>query len=168
MSVDPNLLMQGIGYLISTVKSLGTLELRTELQTKLLDMQLQAGEIIDENRQLKLKNEELEAALARKGRVEEHHGVYWESREDGFLEGPFSPHHWDMSGKLVRLNYTGAYNHDGVPCHDFYCAAGKFKYILPFSFYETRKIRNADQLSSLPAPKPPRSPSGPGWMDGYR
>jgi len=76
-----------------------------ELQQKLLDIQIDYGTLLDENRALKA---EIEAGKA----YELHHSVVWRKLPEGGEAGPFCPICRGKDGKEIPLHYRGPLNTD--------------------------------------------------------
>jgi hypothetical protein len=76
-----------------------------ELQQKLLDIQIDYGTLLDENRALKA---EIEAGKA----YELHHSVVWKRLPDRAEVGPFCPICRGKDGKDMPLHFRGPLNSD--------------------------------------------------------
>ena len=75
-----------------------------ELYSKILDVQKEAIDLIEENRKLKNKICELEETMNLKKSVRYIEDAYYIEKEDGTFDGPFCRVCWDTTGKLVRMS----------------------------------------------------------------
>jgi len=67
-----------------------------ELYRKILDLQSEIMELVEENRNLKIQ-------LQNKDTIVFNDSAYWKKLENEELDGPFCPRCWDYEAKLVRL-----------------------------------------------------------------
>jgi hypothetical protein len=74
-----------------------------EMQQKLLEIQIDYGNLLDENRALK---DELEASKA----YDFHHSVIWKKLSDGNETGPFCPICLAEKKMIMPLEYRGPYS----------------------------------------------------------
>lgn len=75
-----------------------------EVQQKLIDVQGEALEMIDDNRVLRGKIAELTLLIKTKKSLAFRNNFYWTTIDDGSEEGPFCSSCWDAGDKLVRLH----------------------------------------------------------------
>lgn len=77
-----------------------------DLYRRILDLQGEVQELIQENRDLREKIRRLEEAQEFEGKLEFDQGVYWKQTEDG-KEGPFCTRCWDSEEGRIRLHDYG-------------------------------------------------------------
>jgi len=89
-----------------------------ELQGKLLEVQIQAQALIDENRDLKDQLRRLQSEADLRSRVIFEGGPQWYVRDDGIKEGPYCTSCWGLDGKLVRpsTSHLSSATHQGFLC----------------------------------------------------
>lgn len=139
-----------------------------DLVRHLLDVQAQALDQQEEVYRLRQEVEQLKKQLLEAGTVEFFHGLYWRRLSDGQLEGPFSQDRWDLERKLARVTYNETKLDEGVAVHRFICHYAKLAYVIPLTFYQKERIKNADELPKEPPPPDPPRPTQRGFMDEYR
>jgi len=132
--------------LVSLAQKSGNLDLLRHL----LDVQSQALDQQDELYELRQEVARLKQKLVEVGEVEVFHGVYWRRLSDDKLDGPYSPHCWDMDKVLVRMPYYGTDSYSRGVAHHFCCLKSKQSYYVPVEFYSNRKINNGDELPTTP------------------
>lgn len=83
---------------------------KADLTSKLIDAQIGALDLlgkqyalVDENRGLKSKIDELEKKLKEHDAVEVHYHLYWMRIPNGSIDGPFDTIEYDRKKALVRL-----------------------------------------------------------------
>lgn len=93
--------------IIDSIKTAGALAKQIgsiEVQQRLIDLQVEALDLIDENRTLKEQVATLEGELNTKKSLQFRNTFYWATTDDGGEEGPFCSHCYDSGGKLIRLH----------------------------------------------------------------
>ncbi|WP_459500018.1 hypothetical protein [Bacillus sp. C1] len=94
----------GITDTIKGIKALAVGMENVELISKLMDLQTQAYEILDENRELRLKLEEIQRTDEISHDLEYLPDFYYR-KSDG--SGPYCPTCWDVNRKLVNVPIRG-------------------------------------------------------------
>lgn len=74
-----------------------------ELYSKILEIQSQAMDLIEENRELKNEIEDIKKKLETKQSITYNKQMYWVKKENE-LDGPFCTRCWDKEQKLIRLH----------------------------------------------------------------
>lgn len=93
--------------IIDSIKTAGTLAKQIgsiEVQQKLIDLQVEALDLIDENRTLKERVATLEGKLKTKKSLQFRKNFYWTTADDGHEEGPFCSHCYDSDRNLIHLH----------------------------------------------------------------
>lgn len=80
-----------------------------DLYRRILDLQGELLEVVDQNRQLRERVADLEAAASLADELVYEIECYWRVR-DGERDGPFCSHCWDDESKLIRLLTAGRAN----------------------------------------------------------
>lgn len=75
-----------------------------ELYKKILDIQAEAMDLIEENKNLKQVNEKLRDELKIKEKLEFENNLYWLKENDNERIGPFCTRCWDKEHILMRLH----------------------------------------------------------------
>jgi hypothetical protein len=81
------------------VKTVGSMELRTAY----LDLQGTAGDLINENRDLRRQVSDLQESLAFKETLVFRDGAYWSGTENTEAFGPYCPACWETKRLGVRM-----------------------------------------------------------------
>lgn len=90
----------GLSDTIKDIKALTVGLDNIDLIKKLMDVQIQAYEILDENRELRLKLEELKNAEETASNLS-YEGNFYYKKDDN--SGPFCSRCWDVEKVLVRV-----------------------------------------------------------------
>ena len=75
-----------------------------EVQKKMIELQADAMELLEEHRSLKDENAELRRQLKTRESLRFRNNFYWSAGDDGNEEGPFCSACSDDRGKLVHLH----------------------------------------------------------------
>lgn len=92
--------------MIETVKEIAVLVQKAdnvELLQRVLELQGQILELLEENHQLKARVRELEETAETDEALVFENGIYWLEVEGGERDGPFCSKCWDVDQMLVRL-----------------------------------------------------------------
>lgn len=90
---------------VDTVRDIAVLVQKAdniELNQKILRLQAELGDLLDENRRLKDRVGELEAIQKIKEDLIFEDNLYWRRAEDG-RDGPYCTKCWDSNQDLIRL-----------------------------------------------------------------
>lgn len=74
-----------------------------ELYQKILNLQAEIMDLVEENRKLKEEIRSLEDSLKIKESLKFQHNAYWRDLSDDKTEGPFCSKCWDKDKDLVRM-----------------------------------------------------------------
>lgn len=97
-----------------------------ELYGKILDLQGQIFELVDQNRKLKVDIDSLQEKLKTKAALKFEHNAYWKILQDGSREGPFCSRCWDVASNVVRmLQEPGSQYHECPNCRSPLNTSGK-------------------------------------------
>lgn len=77
-----------------------------ELYQKILNVQAEALEVVEQNNKLRDENHELKEKLKIKENLKHERNSYW-IESDGKNDGPFCSRCWDVDKNLVRLHPCG-------------------------------------------------------------
>src|SRR6266516_4322407 len=106
------------------VKALGKVEVVNQLidaQVALMDVLDKCQQLQSENHELENKLREFQNLLSLLPKVELHYDALWTRRDDGTLDGPFSPQVWDSERKLMRMHHKERLVFDEETRHQFVC-----------------------------------------------
>lgn len=154
-------LLRGVA---DSVKSLGKAEVINQLieaQLALMDLLQKHQELQTENHELKKKYQEVQELLSLLPKVEYHYEANWVRREDGSLDGPYSPQVWDTERKLVRMHFKERIQPFTAqkPTHlRFVCLKFEKFSSIPFEFMEKNKVWSEEELSARPPTREARRP----------
>ncbi len=81
-----------------------------ELYSKILNVQKEAMDLLEENRNLRNKIYELQEKNKLKDSVEYIEDAYYVKKEDGTYDGPFCRVCWDKDENLIRMS-IGSYDY---------------------------------------------------------
>ena len=134
-----------------SLKSLG----KSEIIDQLIDAQLSMMKLLDEhqkthgeNLDLKRKVQELQGLLTLLPKVRYDYEAYWTPREDGSLEGPFSPQVWDTDRTLMRMHFKERIVFHGQISLSFVCLKfRKFSHV-PLEFMKANRVWSDEQLGA--------------------
>jgi hypothetical protein len=133
-----------VKVVLETAKSLGKAEVveqLTNVQVAMMDLISKQFDLIQENQALQMQLREAEAKLQTQGRLEYAHNAYWMRREDGTLDGPFSPPLWDKNRQLVRMQEEGCGDYNGHDnCYCYICKESKREAFVPAEFVATHGV----------------------------
>lgn len=90
----------GLSDTIKDLKALAVGIENIDLISKLMDVQIQAYEILDENRNLRLKLEQLERAEEIESNLSYEGDLYYKKDDNS---GPYCSRCWDVDKMLVRV-----------------------------------------------------------------
>ncbi|SCJ52537.1 Uncharacterised protein [uncultured Clostridium sp.] len=93
-----------------------------ELYSKIIDVQKEAMDLLEENRNLKNRMHQLQEELNTKKSVEYIEDAYYVKRENGTYDGPYCRVCWDKDNKLIRMS-IGSYNYG---CSEAACMVCNF------------------------------------------
>ncbi len=146
-------LLRGVA---DSLKSLG----KAEAINQLIEAQLAMMELLQKHQELQTESheqkktiQELRDLLTLTPKVEYHYEGYWLRREDGSLDGPFSPQVWDTERKLVRMHCGERIQpfNKPKPTHlRFVCLKFEKYSSVPFEFMEKNKVWSEEQLNAEP------------------
>lgn len=103
--------MSLIEDLKDTVKIIQKID-NLDLYRKILDLQAEVMDLVEENRNLKLQ-------LQNKDSIIFTDSAYWKKIEDNKFDGPFCPRCWDYESKLIRLIKHQGYHPKCPQCKNF-------------------------------------------------
>lgn len=78
-----------------------------EARAAYIELQGTAGDLINENRELRRQTAELEDAFQFKDGLTFRRSSYWKGPEDTFENGPYCSGCWDAQHQAIRLHPTG-------------------------------------------------------------
>ncbi len=93
----------------------------------------------------------MQGLLALIPKVEFHYEAMWRCREDGSLEGPYSPQVWDTERKLVRMHLRQRIQPFTSPKPTFFrfvCLKFEKYSVIPFEFMEKNRVWSAEELAA--------------------
>ena len=82
-----------------TVQQIGNIE----LYQKILDLQSEIMEVVEENQSLKRRITELEEESRIRSELIVQDDCYWIPQDSGHPDGPYCTNCWDVRGDLVRM-----------------------------------------------------------------
>ncbi len=88
-----------IKELVSLIQKLDNID----LQRRILAVQAEALDLIEQNGKLRQRVSELEELIAKRAEVRSENGVYYRNLEDGSREGPICSRCWNVTDKQVML-----------------------------------------------------------------
>ena len=94
------------------------------LYQKILDVQGEALEVVEENNKLREENKELKEKLKIKETLVHDNNAYWIKSVEG-KDGPFCSRCWDVEKNLVRLHPCG--NPADYDCPDCKCGCTRVR-----------------------------------------
>jgi regulator of replication initiation timing len=104
--------------IIENIKSIANILQKAdniELYRKILDLQTDAMELVEQNYELKNEVRELKNKLSFRGNLIHRNNKYWKLNDQGDEDGPFCTTCWDVKELLVRLHIL---NNGYVTCHN--------------------------------------------------
>ncbi len=116
--------------------------LAAEVQSEHAAIVERDSQLVAENQDLKRRNKELEEQISVGRKVEFHYEAYWVQREDGSLDGPFSPQLWDSERKLMRLQLSRR----GSASFEFVCGKSQKSSVVPLSFMIKHRVWSQEEL----------------------
>lgn len=100
-------IVENIKSVASTVQQIDNIE----LYSKILNVQKEAMDLLQENRELKIENEDVKDKLKIKDSLCHDRESYWIKKDVNESDGPFCTRCWDVDKNLVRMHkkYNGYY-----------------------------------------------------------
>ncbi len=93
-------IIENLKTAVGLAKKIGSIE----LQQKLIDVQGEALDLIDENRTLREQVAALAGELKTKKSLQFRNNFCWATTDDGHEEGPLCSHCYDSGKKLIHLH----------------------------------------------------------------
>lgn len=140
------------GRITESIKDLGRAETNSQLiqaQITMMEFLQKHQELIEEIHHLNRRCEEMQALLDLKPKVEHWHGVYWAKRQDGSLDGPFSPHVWDTERKLVRMKEVGSHGTGQSFALHYLCASTKHGFSVNLDWMKTNEVFREEEMKVM-------------------
>lgn len=138
--------IDGIKLLRETAKKMQNAELQGQIADLMLasaDLKMEMAELKSEVVTIREANIELQGRLDVLTKVEFAYDAYWQRRNDGSLDGPFSLHFWDFEKKLVRMKEInkGNFGNGRGECYQYLHKAPDESTTVPLLFLEEHDVR---------------------------
>ena len=104
-------IIENLKTAVGLAKKIGSIE----VQQKLIDVQGEALDLIDENRTLKERVAALAGELKTKKSLQFRNNFYWTMSDEGHEKGPFCSHCYDSGRNLIHLHAINNGQEFGCP-----------------------------------------------------
>lgn len=104
-------IIENLKTAVGLAKKIGSIE----VQQKLIDVQGEALDLIDENRTLRERVSALAGELKTKKSLQFRNTFYWATTDEGDEEGPFCSHCYDSGRNLIHLHPINNGRYFGCP-----------------------------------------------------
>lgn len=138
--------IDGIKAAREVAKRIENAELQNQMADLVIntaDLKMEMAELKAEIMDLREENAHLKREMELRRNLEYFHDAYWQRRDDGTFDGPFSPRPWDLKGKLVRMKFHQQGRFDKGECCQYRCAETDDYATVPVTFLEEHDVRRA-------------------------
>lgn len=116
--------IENVKELAATIQKIDNID----LYRKILDLQGEVQNLVQDNRQLRDQVHDLEQRWATHQKLVFRHNVYWLPTEAGGEDGPFCTNCWDNRKTLIRMHQKADVNDTWCPtCKDNINVTGKYE-----------------------------------------